>query len=136
LNKNAPYLLPQQPRRPQPHHLVQQHALPGIKPEFSVGSLPAIQRDKELPNLVLRADGLLELSALELQLVREVRGAGPDEVLERLVLARRGHEGHADGEDVRDEVGVPEGDAVDECGSPAIDVLVDGRVDVFNSNDC
>lgn len=121
------YLPLQQLRRPQPHHPIQQHPLPSIKPQLPTPSPPTIQRKKELSDLILRADDLLQLPALELQLIRQIRGAGPDELFKRHVSRGRGHEGHADCEDVRDEIRVPEGDAVDEGGAPVVSAEDDLR---------
>ena len=78
---------------------------------FAVGSPAAVDGVQELLDVGFGLDPPFNLAAREAELVSPVRHAGFQEGPERGKRFRRGPVGSADGEEVRDEFGVPE------CGS-------------------
>ena len=90
----------------------------GIKSHFPILCSSAIQRRQEFLDVFLRPDGILQLPTPELQLVGEMRRDGCDKVFQGQVFPGWGGVWHADGEDVRDELGVPEGNAVGQGRTP------------------
>ena len=90
----------------------------GIKTHFPILRPSTIQRRKELLDVLLGPDGILQLPAPELQLVGEMRRDGCDKVFQGKVFPSWGGVGHADGEYVCDELGVPEGNAVGQGRTP------------------
>lgn len=91
------------------------------KTRLPIRPLAAIRRVEELPDLLLGADAGFDCGVVagvgEAELVAPVRHAGFDEVGERGVGFGGGPVGGADGEEVGDEVGVPEVGAVGDCSA-------------------
>lgn len=114
----ATYLLRHQRTLGHLAQILQNDAIERVEQQLAVRALAARDEDKQLLEVLLRLDALLRLAAGQVQLVLELRERASDQLLDGEVGAGRRGVGGADGEDVRDEVGLPQRDAVDDGSTP------------------
>jgi hypothetical protein len=111
-------LLLHESRHAQLRQVRQEDALLGVEGDLAVGAAPAVHAVEELLDLGARLQALFELAGREVLLVAEVGQALVDDEVERLVDGRGREIRRADGEDVRDELGVVLAGAVDDGAAP------------------
>lgn len=111
------HVLPHQRRPAQLRQVVIQGPLGVGEADLPVRSPAAVNGVEKLLDLVLGPDAFFDLAAREVDLVAPVRHAGLHEGFEGRVCLAGGPVGRADGEDVRDELGVPECGSVDDGSS-------------------
>lgn len=90
-----------------------------MEPILAVRAPTTTHKLHEVAQLLLGREDL-GVARRELQLVAELRQRAVDDVLDRHVRLGGRRVGRTNGEDVRDELGVPQRDAVDDSSAPVV----------------
>lgn len=112
------HLLTQQARRLQGRQLVQQNALLGIEADLSLLCPSTVHGSQELLDVAFGVDNLFDIAISKLNLVPEMRSRVVHEVLNGQVCRLGTCIRHADGEQMTDQVWMPQGNSIRERRTP------------------